>query len=54
MMLKTGDNYIRILSGIFIILLVVLALIDGNKIDYLYIGLIFILIFKNVIERFIK
>ena len=53
-MLKTRDIYIEVLSSIFILLIVVLALLNRNKIDYIYLGFIFILIFKNVIERFRK
>ena len=53
-MLKTRDIYIEVLSSIFILLIVVLALLNRNKIDYIYLGFIFILIFKNIIERFRK
>ena len=53
-MLKTRNIYIRVLSGIFILLLVVLALFDKNRIDYAYLFIIFILIFKFGIERLRK
>lgn len=53
-MLKTRNIYIEVLSSIFILLIVVLALLNRNKIDYIYLGFIFILIFKNIIERFRK
>lgn len=53
-MLKARDIRIKVLSSIFILLLVVLALFNKNSIDYIYLGFIFILIFKNVIERFKK
>ena len=53
-MLETRSSYIKILSGIFIIVLVVLALLDKNEIDYIYLSFIFILILRNIIERFKK
>ena len=53
-MLKTRNIYIEVLSSIFVSLLVVLALFNKNRIDYIYLGFIFILIFKNIIERFRK
>ena len=53
-MLKTRDVYIEVLSSIFILLLVVLALFNKNSIDYTYLGFIFILILKFCIERFRK
>ena len=53
-MLKTSDIYMKILSSIFILLLVVLAVLNKNKIDYIYLGLVFILIFKFSIERIRK
>lgn len=53
-MLDTKSIHIRRLSYIFILLLVVLALFNKNKIDYIYLGFIFILIFKFIIERIRK
>ena len=53
-MLDTKNIHIKRLSFVFILLLVVLSLFNRNKIDYIYLGFIFILIFKNVIERFRK
>jgi TRAP-type C4-dicarboxylate transport system permease large subunit len=53
-MLKARDIHMEILSSIFILLLVVLAVFNKNRIDYIYLGFIFILIFKNFIERFRK
>ena len=53
-MLKTRDIYIEVLSSIFILLLVVLALFNKNSIDYTYLGFIFIFILKFCIERFRK
>ena len=53
-MLDTKSSYIVILSGIFIFVLVVLALLDKNGIDYIYLGFVFILIFKFCIERLKK
>ena len=53
-MLDTKSIHIRRLSYIFILLLVVLALFNKNRIDYIYLGFIFILIFKFIIERIRK
>lgn len=53
-MLKTKDIYIEVLSSIVIMLLVVLALFNKNRIDYIYLSFICILIFKFYIERFRK
>ena len=53
-MLKTRDIYTEVLSCIFILLLVVLALFNKNRVDYIYLGFIFILILKFCIERFRK
>lgn len=53
-MLKARDIRIKVLSSIFILLLVVLALFNKNSIDHIYLGFVFILILKNVIERFRK
>ena len=53
-MLDTKSIHIKKLSYVFILLLIVLALFNKNRIDYIYLGFIFILIFKNFIERFKK
>ena len=51
-MLKTKN--IKVLSSTFIFLLVVLAVLNKNEIDYIYLGIVFILIFKFYIERIRK
>ena len=51
-MLKTRN--MKVLSSMFILLLVVLALLNKNRIDYIYMGNILILIFKFSIERIRK
>lgn len=53
-MLDTKSMHIKKLSYVFILLLVVLVLFNKNRIDYIYLGIIFILILKFCIERFRK
>ena len=53
-MLDTKSIHIKKLTYIFILLLVILALFNKNRIDYIYFGFIFILILKFCIERFRK
>ncbi len=53
-MLDTKSMHIKKLSYVFILLLVILALFNKNRIDYIYLGFIFILILKFCIERFRK
>ncbi len=48
------NMYIKCLAYVFILLLVVLAVFNKNRIDYIYLGFVFILIFGFCIERFRK
>ena len=53
-MFDTKNIYIKTLSCLFIFLLVVLSFLNKNRVDYIYLGSIFILILKFCIERFRK
>ena len=45
-MFDTKNIYIKTLSCLFIFLLVVLSFLNKNRVDYIYLGSIFILILK--------
>ena len=53
-MFETKKIYVKLLLVLFILSLFVASLFDKNMIDYFYLGFILILIFKNVIESFVK